>query len=198
VVGALSPAADVEARLLGQHPSMRPCDVSAKASVSLRSVRRFWRALGFANVEDEDIIFTEADLMAMQTMAGLVRDGVMDEPTALAMARAFARTTDLLAVTQTQLMAEAMGEPSLVAGTAEKTGIAEKTGTAEADADVDTARAVPDLATARAVAVKLADIADDLEPLLVHCWRRHLSAAISRMVSESESESAPTESGGAT
>jgi adenylate cyclase len=34
--------------------------------------------------------------------------------------------------------------------------------------------------------VKLADIADDLEPLLVYAWRRHLSAAISRMVADSE------------
>ena len=34
--------------------------------------------------------------------------------------------------------------------------------------------------------MKLADIADDLEPLLIYAWRRHLSAAIARMVSDSE------------
>jgi len=37
--------------------------------------------------------------------------------------------------------------------------------------------------------VKLADIADDLEPILIYAWRRHLSAAISRMVTDAE----PTE-----
>ena len=178
LAGGFSPAADdVEARLLGQRRSMRRRDVSAKAAVSLRSARKFWHALGFPNVEDEDTVFTEADLIALQSVAGLVRDGVFDEPTALAMTRAFARTTDRLAVWQTQLMAEAMGELSRTTETTEA---------AEAGDDPDTTRAVPDPATARAAAVKLADIADDLEPLLIYAWRRHLSAAISRMVSDSE------------
>jgi len=169
-----SPAADdVEARLLGQSRSMRPREVSARASVSLRSARKFWHALGFPNVADEDTVFTETDLEALRAVAGLVRDGVFDEPTALAMARALARTTDRLAVWQTQLMAEALGEASLPTGTG--TGV-----------EPDTTRAVPDPATARAAAMKLPDIADELEPLLVYAWRRHLSAAISRMVSDSE------------
>ena len=181
LAGGFSPAADdVEARLLGQRRSMRRRDVSAKAAVSLRSARKFWHALGFPNVEDEDTVFTEADLIALQSVAGLVRDGVFDEPTALAMTRAFARTTDRLAVWQTQLMAEAMGELSLTTETTEAAGAG------EAGDDPDTTRAVPDPATARAAAVKLADIADDLEPLLIYAWRRHLSAAISRMVSDSE------------
>ncbi len=168
-----SPGADdAEARLLGQSRSMRPREVSAKASVSLRSARRFWHALGFPNVGEEDTVFTEADVVALRVMAGLVREGVFDEPTALAMTRAFARTTDRLAVWQTQLMAEALGE--------------QQTGTVDGEASLDTTRALPDSATAHAAAVKLADIADELEPLLVYAWRRHLSAAISRMVSDSE------------
>jgi adenylate cyclase len=168
-----SPAADdAEARLLGQSRSMRPREVSAKASVSLRSARRFWHALGFPDVGEEDTVFTEADVVALRVMAGLVREGVFDEPTALAMTRAFARTTDRLAVWQTQLMAEALGE--------------QQTGTVDGEASMDATRALPDSATAHAAAVKLADIADELEPLLVYAWRRHLSAAISRMVSDSE------------
>jgi len=170
-------ADDVEARLLGQRRSMSRRDVSAKASVSLRSARKFWHALGFPNVGDEDTVFTEADLIALQSVAALVRDGVFDEPTALAMTRAFGRTTDRLAVWQTQLMAEAMGELSATGDTAE---------TSEAGALPDMSRAVPDPATARATAVKLADVADDLEPLLIYAWRRHLSAATLRMVSDSE------------
>ena len=115
-VGGLSPAADdVEARLLGQPRSLRPREVSALASVSLRSARKFWHALGFPNVGDEDTVFTETDVLALQAVAGLVRDGVFDEPTALAMTRALARTTDRLAVWQTQLMAEALGEAGISA-----------------------------------------------------------------------------------
>ena len=184
--GGSSPAADdVEARLLGQRRSMRRRDVSAKASVSLRSARKFWHALGFPNVGDEDTVFTDADLIALQSVAALVRKGVFDEPTALAMTRAVARTTDRLAVWQTQLMAEAMGELSLTAVSTETTD------TTEAGPDADTTRAVPDPATALGAAVKLADIADDLEPLLIYAWRRHLSAAILRMVSDSEPTQEP-------
>jgi adenylate cyclase len=174
LAGGLLPAADdVEARLLGQRRSMRPHEISAKASVSMRSARKFWHALGFPNVEPEDTVFTDADLIALRSVAALVRDGVLDEPTALAMTRAFARTTDRLAVWQVQLMAEAIGELSRNAGTG-------------GDAGLDRTRAMPDPATARAAGVKLADIANDLEPLLIYSWRRHLSAAISRMITDSE------------
>jgi adenylate cyclase len=176
-----SPAADdIETRLLGQRRSMRSREVSAKASVSTLSARKFWHALGFPKVEDEDRVFTEADLLALQSMAVLVRDGVFDEPTALGMARAFARTTDRLAAWQVQLMAEAIGDLPQHVGT---TWAPEKRGV---DSGLDRTRGMPDPATARAAAAKLADIADDLEPLLVYAWRRHLSAAISRMVTDAE------------
>ena len=184
--GSTAAADDVEARLLGQRRSMRRRDVSAKASVSLLSARKFWHALGLPNVEDEDTVFTDADLMALQSVAALVRDGVFDEPTALAMTRAVARTTDRLAMWQTQLMAEAMGEPSLITDPTDITEQTVKTEANKAGPDPDATRAVPDPATARATAVKLADMADDLEPLLIYAWRRHLSAAISRMVADSE------------
>ena len=147
-------------------------EVSAKASVSLRSARKFWHALGFPNVEDEDTVFTEADLLALQTLAALVRDGVFDEPTALAMTRALARTTDRLAVWQVQLMAEPWELPQQTVPGAVESGL-------------DLTRGMPDPATARAAAAKLADIADDLEPLLIYAWRRHLSA-ISRMITDAE------------
>jgi adenylate cyclase len=175
LAGGFLPAADnIEARLLGQPRSMGSREVSARASVSILSARKFWHALGFPNVEDEDPVFTEADLFALQSVAALVREGVFDEPTALGMTRAFARTTDRLAVWQVQLMAEAIGDlrPQVEAD--------------EVDAGLDLTRGMPDPATARAAAAKLADIADDLEPLLVYAWRRHLSAAISRMITDAE------------
>jgi len=186
LTGGFSPAVDnVEARLLGQRRSIHSREASAKASVALHSARQFWHALGFANVEDEEPVFTDMDWIALRSLHALVRDGVFDEPTALAMMRALARTTDSLAVWQVQLMAEAIGEQSL---TAQAVGAPEnaKAGNAEAGALLDRNRAMPDPATARAAAEKLADIADDLEPLLVYAWRRHLSAAISRMVADAE------------
>jgi adenylate cyclase len=181
LAGGSSPAADdIEARLLGQPRSMGSREVSAKASVSIVSARKFWHALGLPNVEDQDTVFTEADLLALKSLAALVRDGVFDEATALGMTRAFARTTDRLAVWQVQLMAEAIGElPQEVAapGSAQIAGV---------EAAQEMPRGMPDPATARAAAAKLADIADDLEPFLVYAWRRHLSAAISRMITDAE------------
>jgi adenylate cyclase len=167
---ALSPDS-LEARLLGKPATMGRRDVSRGAQVSLLSARKFWHALGFPIVEDEDAMFTEADLMALQAVARLVREEQLDEETALAMTRAFARTTDRLAVWQTQLMAEALAAPEL-----------------EAALDETDARAVPDLSAAEASALKLVDMADALEPLLVYAWRRHLTAAISRMLADADPE----------
>ena len=160
---------DLEARLLGKPATMARRDVSRGAEVSLLSARKFWHALGFPIVEDEDAMFTEADQMALMAVARLVRDEELDETTALAMTRAFARTTDRLAVWQTQLMAEALADPSI-----------------EAALDEADARGAPDLATANAAARKLADMADSLEPLLIYAWRRHLTAAISRMLADAD------------
>ncbi len=160
---------NIEARLLGRPATMGRREVSRGAHVSLMSARKFWHALGFPIVQDEDAAFTEADLMALKGVAALVREEQFDEQTALAMTRAFARTTDRLAVWQTQLMAEVLAAPEL-----------------EAALDEADSRAVPDLDAARAAAVKLADLADDLEPLLVYAWRRHLTAAIARMLADAD------------
>ena len=160
---------NLEARLLGKPATMARRDVSRGAEVSLLSARKFWHALGFPIVEDDDAMFTEADQMALMAVARLVREEELDEQTALALTRAFARTTDRLAVWQTQLMAEALAAPGL-----------------EAALDEADARAVPDQAAARAAARKLADMADSLEPLLIYAWRRHLTAAISRMLADAD------------
>ena len=76
---------DLEARLLGRPASMARRDVSRGAEVSLLSARKFWHALGFPIVADDDEMFTEADLMALKAVARLVRDQELDEETALAM-----------------------------------------------------------------------------------------------------------------
>ncbi len=168
--GALEEA---EARLLGRPATMGRRQVSRGAQVSLLSARKFWHALGFPLVADEDMAFTEADLTALRQVARLVREGVVDEPFALAMTRALARTTDRLAVWQTQLMAEALTPPEQEAELGEKDS-----------------RSLPDIEVAEAAARRLADIADEVEPLLVYAWRRHLSAAISRMLADAAPEDA--------
>ena len=157
-------AEDISAALLGRPRSLARRDVSQGAEVSLLSARKFWHALGFPLVTNDDPLFTEADLYALRTVAGIVREGMMDEQTALALTRAFARTTDRLAAWQVQLVAEALVPEDL----REEPG----------------PLTVPDVATASATARALVDMADELEPLLIYAWRRHLTDAVSRMLSD--------------
>ncbi|ADU47764.1 adenylate/guanylate cyclase domain-containing protein [Intrasporangium calvum] len=172
------PGVDVDAkevieRLLGQTLEMGRRDVTREAGVSLLSAQKFWRALGFPVVYTDDELFTGADVDALRAVAGIVRDGDIDETLALAMTRAVARSADRLAVWQAQLVAEAV-----------ETEKSEQRAT-ESVAGAET-RVVPSLGTAAETAQRMADLADRFEPLLVYAWRRHLSAAISRMLADAD------------
>ncbi|HQV90269.1 MAG TPA: adenylate/guanylate cyclase domain-containing protein [Phycicoccus sp.] len=175
VEGPIGIAADeVESRLLGRPASMGRREISRGAESSLVSARRFWHALGFQIVEDE-AMFTEADLEALQAVSRLVRDFDVDEDLALGMTRALARTADRLAVWQTQLVAESFMAPEEEAGLGEKD-----------------ARAVTDVGVARQAAGRLVDLADELEPLMSYVWRRHLASAITRMLADADDSHEPS------
>lgn len=155
------PTADaLEQALLGRPASLGRREVSRAAGVSVRSARRFWHALGFPLVGEGDAMFTEADREALARVAELVRRGEAEEEFALAMTRAMARTMDRLASWQVQLMMEDVSAEL-----------------SESDVDETVPGAV------RETAVRMTELAEDLEPLLVYVWRRQLSAAINRLVS---------------
>jgi adenylate cyclase len=101
-----TPSTDLQLRLLGGPRRWRRRDVAKTVGVSLLSARKLWRALGFANVTDEDVAFTDADAEALGRVVGLVRDGLIDEPTAIAFARALGQTTDRLVSWQTEALLE--------------------------------------------------------------------------------------------
>ncbi|MBK7721392.1 MAG: adenylate/guanylate cyclase domain-containing protein [Austwickia sp.] len=143
--------------LLGESPRLSRGEVSAAAGVSVLSARRFWQALGFPLVGSRDAVFTEADAAALELVTSLVRSSGLDETTALAMTRAVARTTDQLAEWQTSLIAEYTSEEP------------------ELTHDV-----------ARRAAAHLLDLADDLEPLLVYAWRRHLVSSLAQLITQAD------------
>jgi adenylate cyclase len=91
-----TPADDLQLRLLGGPRRWRRREVARAVGVSLLSARKLWRALGFPNVTDADVAFTDADAEALGRVVGLVREGLIDESTAIAMARALGQTTDRL------------------------------------------------------------------------------------------------------
>ena len=88
----LMDADDIERALLGRPASMRRSEISQDVEVTPGSARRFWHALGFQIVEDEEAMFTEADREALQAVARLTHDLDVEEELALAMTRALART----------------------------------------------------------------------------------------------------------
>lgn len=131
------------------------------------AARRFWHALGFPQPQDwDEMDFTEADARALDRIIGLVDEGILGRELALSMTRAVARSTERLAVWQAQLVAESL--------------------LPESGEDVDIGRADPAIATA--LASSFFYLADELEPLLTYAWRRHLMAALTRIMSDAAPE----------
>jgi adenylate cyclase len=157
---------DVASLLVGTSREFSRSDVSRLAGVSVVGARRFWHALGFPSTASSDRMFTEADLRALRRMTVLVRSGVMDEQTALALTRAFARNADRLAAWQVQLIAESVTASS---GASDIAGPLDRP-------------------TAQATARLVLDLADELEPMLVYAWRRHLADALSRLLADVDSD----------
>ena len=160
-------AGRIERVLLGRPASMGRREVSEGAGVAPVTARRFWHAMGFQVVEDE-AMFTEADLEALKRVARMISDEQVSEELAIGMTRAFARTSDRLAVWQTQLVAESLTAPH------------------SEELEGRDSRSVPEQQVAADAAVLLASICDDIEPLLVYVWRRHLTNAIARMLADAD------------
>lgn len=97
-------------RLLGGPLVLRRRDVARAAGVSLLSARKLWRALGFPGVADEARAFTTADQQALARVVGLVREGVIDEETAIACARALGQSTDRLVSWQLEALLEHLSQ----------------------------------------------------------------------------------------
>lgn len=149
----------LENALLGGPRTLKRREVAAKAGVSLLSARKIWRALGFANVGEEEVAFTEADRDGIETMTRLVRDGIFDEQTATSLTRSIGQTTDRMVVWQIEAMVEYIAR----------------------------SRGVED-AEARAILIQeLPEIVKPIEDMLFYAWRRELAAAVGRLAVRAES-----------
>lgn len=140
------------AMVLGSPRKFTSREVSDAVGIPMYRARRYWRALGFANVPDGDPEFTHGDIDALSTLVGLVRDGILSESQCLAMARVLGRTTARLSFSHTEDMVKILD-----AGGA--TG-----------------------AERRTAAVRLTErIIPDIDQLLQYGWRRHLAVAVQRL-----------------
>jgi len=98
----------LEQRLLGGERKLRRREVAAGAGLSLLSARKLWRALGFPNLGDEDVAFTERDQAALSTVVDLVRAGKLTEEAAISVTRAIGQMTDRMVVWQIEALVEDM------------------------------------------------------------------------------------------
>ena len=145
---------ELESAILGENPSLTSEHVADAAGVSLEQARRLWRALGFPEA-GEAAAFTDADLVALSTLAGAVDQGAIDFDTAVRLTRAVGATMARLADWQVATLSARVEQ--LESG---------------------------DEATGSRIgsALRLTEqVGVPFEQLLVYSWRRHLAAAVARV-----------------
>ena len=157
----------LEARLLGGERKLRRREVAAGAGLSLLSARKLWRALGFPNLGDEEVAFTERDQAALNTTVDLVRTGKLTEEAAISVTRAIGQMTDRMVVWQIEALVE----------------------------DMVHEQGVTDAMARKRLVNELPALVDPLEEMLVYSWRRQLNAAVHRLAVRAEAGLQASEEG---
>ena len=147
--------AELDELLLGAPRVYTRDEFAARATVDLVRARAYWRALGFANVGDDEVAFTVEDLVALDRLRGLIDAGTIDEDLALALTRALGHTMTRLAGWVVDAVLEELWPE-------------------------DGSGEIPiDAAYAAAEALSPA-----LEELMAYAWHRELSAAVARVAAQ--------------
>ena len=94
----------LERTLLGGERRYTRLEVAEKAGVPIERATRLWRALGFATVNDEDVVFTDADVDAVRTADQLISSGLLASDLEGAVARALGQHLSRLAEWQVDLL----------------------------------------------------------------------------------------------
>ncbi|NUU33276.1 adenylate/guanylate cyclase domain-containing protein [Arthrobacter sp. C9C5] len=157
----------LEQRLLGGERKLRRREVAAGAGLSLLSARKLWRALGFPNLGDDDVAFTEKDQSALSTIVDLVRAGKLTEEAAISVTRAIGQMTDRMVVWQIEALVE----------------------------DMVHQQGVTDAVARKRLVSELPSLVDALEEMLVYSWRRQLNAGVQRLAVRAEAGLASSEEG---
>ena len=87
VEGDLAAAAVITRGLLAGDGQYTRGEVAERAGIGADEARRLWRALGFPKVDDDQRIFTDADVAALSDAAGLVTADIVDADALVELAR---------------------------------------------------------------------------------------------------------------
>ncbi len=96
----------IEQMLLGGPRRYTRAQVAAEAGISRAEANELWRALGFATVGDDEVVFTDGDVEALRTAADLTERLGADNELRTAITRLLGRTFAQLASFQGQLLIE--------------------------------------------------------------------------------------------
>lgn len=149
----------LEQSILGHPPELSAVEVASEAGTTVEDVRRLWRALGFAEV-DEDAVFTRGDVEAVLQVFSTVDSGAVGFDTSVALVRALGQTMSKLADWEVATLLDRV----------------EELARQEEGSRMDSA------------AHLLEKVNPAFEQLLVYAWRRHLAAAVSRMEALGEAD----------
>ena len=77
----------VDRMLVPAEHRLTQAQVSATTAIPVELAQRFWRALGFLDVGDDEAVFTEMDVEAIRMFQAMVAMGLVDVDSAVHMAR---------------------------------------------------------------------------------------------------------------
>ncbi|MEP7019996.1 MAG: adenylate/guanylate cyclase domain-containing protein [Pseudonocardiales bacterium] len=149
-----------ERTLLGGPRKHARADLSRAADIAPDEARRMWRALGFATVDDDAIVFTDGDVSALAAAKSLSQNLAIDDELLTAITRMLGQTFSRLAAWQGQLLVELVtSRPEL-------------------------------LSSEQAIGQFLEELLPTIQDIQTYVWRRQLAAYFSRIVSHATGEMA--------
>lgn len=164
-----SPAASareaLERLLLGGPRRYTRVEVAERSGMPPERTQRLWRALGFPDVDDDVVTFTDADIEALAVLSTLIDSGFIGPDSEASVARAMGQSLSRLADWQADMLATALtripGDQSRPAATVEEM-----------------------IAAANDLLPRLQSVQD-------YVWRRHLAANVERMLAVAGPEDRP-------
>ena len=157
----------LDEELIGGPLYLTPRALAKELGVSVVSARKIWRAMGFPNIKADEKMFTEQDVAAMATIVELVREDVLNEETAISVARSIGQMTDRMVVWQIEALVE----------------------------DKMNAEQLSDPEARREVVRLLPSVIESLEDVVTYSYRRQLNSALQRLTVRVEAGLVASEEG---
>jgi adenylate cyclase len=161
--------ATLSAALLGR-PELSAVDVAERTGVSAAQAGRFWQALGFPGVADEDRVFTQKDADMLRAAAAILERETLAPDVLVQMTRATGQALARVATMHVLSIADGIVAVMRAPDMSEK----------------DRADAVATLAES---------LLRSHEPFIGYIWRRHMLAAIMQTIASANERAGGEETG---